>query len=300
MTHENHPNLFIVGAPKCGTTSLHVYLSQHPRIFMSALKEPRFWSDDLRAQGRAFHRGLYRRQVRSLSGLLTLPHCIWGHRRARPEQLLGIERLDHYLSLFREADPDRHRFIGEASPDSMWSVSAASRIASFCPDARIIIMLREPLSYIVSIHREALSGKVGEQVNSLERALSLEAMRRIGKAVPCTARYPFSVCYRLQAHFDDQVQRFMNVFQRNQIHFMLLEDMAEDPTRSLNRVFSFLELTTIASELDLEPRNVGRRTEASSLGPRWAGILREEMTPVVRRLAQQTGLDVQSRWGYPT
>ncbi|MCB1045343.1 MAG: sulfotransferase [Acidobacteria bacterium] len=299
MSIQIRPNLFVVGAPKCGTTSLHSYLAQHPQVFMSALKEPRFWSDDLRAQGRAFHRSVYRRHIQSLRGLLTLPSCIWGQLRANPTRRLGIEELDAYLSLFEQADPKRHRYVGESSADSMWSEQAAGRIAEFCPDARIIIMLREPLSYIVSIYREALSGKVGEQVTSLERALALEPQRRLGNAVPCTARYPFSVCYRLQAHFDDQVQRFLDVFDRRQIHFILLEDLAEDAIQCLNHVFSFLELPAIAGGLDLEPRNVGNPSRPTELSLAWRKTLREEMGPVVARLEQQTGLDLGRRWGYP-
>ncbi len=43
MTPLNRPNLFILGAAKCGTTSLHDWLNQHPQIFMSAIKEPSFY-----------------------------------------------------------------------------------------------------------------------------------------------------------------------------------------------------------------------------------------------------------------
>lgn len=298
MNHRVRPNLFVVGAPKCGTTSLHAYLAQHPRIFMSGRKEPRFWSDDLRAQGRAFHHRIYRRHLRSLSGLLSLPGCIWRHARAKPERALGIDRLDRYLALFKGADAERHQYVGEASAESMWSEVAARRIAEFCPEARIIIMLREPLSYIVSMHRESLSGRLGEPVESLQRALSLEPRRRIGEAVPCSVRYPFSVCYRLQAHFDDQVQRFLDVFDRRQIHFVLLDDLAKDTVRSVDAAFAFLGLPAIASGLNLEPRNVGKPSRGSYLGPEWRRVLLDEMAPVVARLEMQTGMELRARWGY--
>jgi hypothetical protein len=146
LNSQVRPNLFIVGAPRCGTTSMHGYLAQHPQIFMSPVKEPRFWSDDLRGQGRDFHRNVYRRHLKSFKGLVTLPRCIWKRRRARPELNLGVERLDEYLALFEEADLATHRCIGEASPDSLWSENAAKRIATFNCEARIVIMLREPLS----------------------------------------------------------------------------------------------------------------------------------------------------------
>ncbi|MCH9035408.1 MAG: sulfotransferase [Planctomycetes bacterium] len=43
----NKPDFFIVGAPKCGTTSLYEYLRQHPEVFMSRIKEPHFFGRDL-------------------------------------------------------------------------------------------------------------------------------------------------------------------------------------------------------------------------------------------------------------
>ena len=49
------PNLFIVGAPKCGTTSLHYWLSQHPEIFMSDPKEPFYFCKDLHEEADNLH-----------------------------------------------------------------------------------------------------------------------------------------------------------------------------------------------------------------------------------------------------
>jgi Sulfotransferase family len=291
------PNLFIVGAPRCGTTSLYHYLGQHPNIYMSRVKEPRFWSQDLRTEGRAFHGGLYRRHLRSLRGLVTLPGCLWARRGLRPQDLLGIESHSRYLELFDAANSSVHRYRGEASPDSMWSRTAASRIAEASPDARIIIMLREPISYIQSIHREALRGRVGETVRSLDRALSLEERRRQGLAVPCTVRYPYSVLYRLQAHFDEQVDRFLACFGRRRIHFVLLDDLADDARAVVHEVLEFLDLPVPAGPLDLSPKGV-RSSPFVPLSDAWRRRLTAEFRPVVHRLQQQIGKPVADRWGY--
>jgi hypothetical protein len=136
-------------------------------------------------------------------------------------------------------------------------------------------------------------------VQSLQRALELESERRIGKAIPCTVRYPFSVFYRLQAHFDIQVQRFLDAFERRRIHFVLLEDLAGDSIHTLNDVFAFLEVSKIAASLNLEPKNIGGTFLAfSGLSPEWATVVRAEMAPVVARLEQQTGMSLRQRWGY--
>jgi Sulfotransferase family len=99
------PNLFIVGAVKAGTTSLHRYLAQHPDVFMSPVKEPHFFSD------------------------------VDPHRQ-------GFD-ASSYEQLFARSRNEKVR--GESSPLYLWDPSTAHRIRSACPDAKIIIMLRHPV-----------------------------------------------------------------------------------------------------------------------------------------------------------
>lgn len=112
----NFPNLFIVGAPKCGTTSLHGYLGQHPDIFMAEPKEPYYFLSDM-------------------------PHQ---------------ERFDEkaYMALF--ANAGEVQYAGEASVWYLYSSAAASNIRDFCPRARIIIMLRNPADLLYSLHHRSL------------------------------------------------------------------------------------------------------------------------------------------------
>lgn len=111
------PNLFLVGAPKCGTTSLHAYLAQHPDVFMASKKEPHFWSTDI-------------------------------------DRPLRMEPED-YFDLFREAGGYAH--IGEGSTEYIYSRSACEHIQKFFPKARIIIMLRNPVDKIYSGHAQRVS-----------------------------------------------------------------------------------------------------------------------------------------------
>ena len=292
------PNLFIVGAPKCGTTTLYHALRQHPEVFMSPVKEPRYWSSDLRASGLSFHCRHVRRHLFSLRGLSTLPRCWLARRRIAPAEWLGVPRLDDYLSLFAEADPERHRWLGEASPDSLWSEVAAERISAFEPAARIVVALREPVAYLASIHRETLSGVVGETEPSLRRALQLEPKRRVGREVPCSVRFPFTVFYRLQAEFDVQIERFLRVFDRSQLHFVLLEDLAADPVATVDALLGFLDLPRVARALDLRPRNVSGQSGLGDLTAAEVAELRLELRSSVDRLQVLTGLPVGERWGY--
>ena len=114
------PNFFVVGTFKGGTTSIHQYLSQHPDIFMPALKEPRYFAYDT-----------------------DNPE----HRNA-DASLYPVRSEEDYLGLFNGVAGQRA--IGEASPIYLDSPQAAGRIAKFNPDAKIIVSLRDPISRAVS------------------------------------------------------------------------------------------------------------------------------------------------------
>jgi hypothetical protein len=106
------PNLFLVGAAKAGTTSVYDELARHPAIYMSAVKEPHFFS----------------RIQPSREREAFFPH---------------VSDRDSYLALFdRVAD---QRLVGEASTSYLWDAHAAERIRRVSPDASILIMLRDPV-----------------------------------------------------------------------------------------------------------------------------------------------------------
>jgi Sulfotransferase domain len=132
------PNVFIVGAPKSGTTALYSYLRRHPEIFMSKLKEPQFFAAD-----------------------------ICGDQRA-------VRTLSEYLALFREA---RAPVIGEASTCYLGSSSAARHIREFCRPARIIAMLRNPIEVMYAEHSERLFDGV-EHIADFSSALDSNEKRK--------------------------------------------------------------------------------------------------------------------------
>lgn len=107
------PNLFIVGAAKAGTTSLHAYLAQHPDVFMSPVKEPHYYS---RVRPSAEQRAIMRHVV--------------------------SEEAEYRL-LFEGSEG--FRVVGEASPSYLWEQGTAPRLAESHPDARIVAILRDPV-----------------------------------------------------------------------------------------------------------------------------------------------------------
>ena len=118
-----HPNLFIIGAMKAGTSSLHEYLHQHPEIFMSRFKEPQYFAPHTTRTG-----------------------LRWGEGRPCPEP--GIE---WYLKLFQAGG--EVRYAGESSVSytaAPWVTGCAARIHRFNPDARFIYIVRDPVERAIS------------------------------------------------------------------------------------------------------------------------------------------------------
>ncbi|WP_131111869.1 sulfotransferase domain-containing protein [Sulfuricystis thermophila] len=108
------PNFFIIGAPKCGTTSWASWLASHPQVFMSPMKEPQHFSADLRVL---------------------------------------IPRRADYERLFRNAT-DRHRAVGEASATYLFSEAAVPHIERYVDHPKYIICLRNPVEMAYSLHEQ--------------------------------------------------------------------------------------------------------------------------------------------------
>lgn len=194
------PDVFIVGAPKCGTTAMSDYLDQHPDVFM-ATKELHYFGADL---------------VR---------------RRTPPPS------LDEYLGCFKGAGTALR--LGEASVRYLVSVSAAAEIRAFSPDARIIIMLRDPVELMVALHAElAFSGV--EDIQDFATALDAEPDRRAGRRITAAANVAEDLFYRSIVDFAPQVERYLGAFGRDRVLVLFLEDLRRDPAGTVASVYRFL------------------------------------------------------------
>ncbi|MCU1336449.1 MAG: hypothetical protein JWO19_2030 [Bryobacterales bacterium] len=148
------PNFFIVGAPKAGTTSLYYYLDQHPQVYMSPIKEPNFFAAEIREEN--FDPRLrpeVARDARDLRDFLAGPML---------EKRFGgiVAEWEDYLRLF--ANGDHGSAVGEASVGYLWSRTAPERIAARIPNAKILVMLRDPTERAFSQYRQGLgNGSIG-------------------------------------------------------------------------------------------------------------------------------------------
>lgn len=210
---SGRPNFFIVGAPKCGTTSLYEYLRQHPEVYMP-YSEQQYWK--------------YKEPYFFCEELIDWPG-------------LRVQHEEAYLDLFSNAGDAPRR--GEATALNLFSRYAASRIRAFSPDAKIIIMLRNPVDMMKAWHHDCVRWG-HEDVVGFQQAISLESMRKQGKLLPAGSGYANCLAYTEIASFAPQVQRYLDVFPHDAVKVVLLEDLASDPQGTFCEITDFLGVDT--------------------------------------------------------
>ena len=203
------PDFFIVGHAKCGTTALYEMLRRHPQIFLPELKEPLYLATDLRAR---FQR-----------------------RGAGP---LPTELAD-YLALFAGAGAGQR--VGEASSSYLWSREAPGHIARLQPNARIIAILREPASFLRSLHLQLLQNHI-ESEKDLGKALALEPARREGRRIPRRSNRPQALLYSERVRYVEQLRRYHALFAREQVLVLIYDDFRNENEATVARVLRFLDV----------------------------------------------------------
>ncbi len=201
------PNFFLVGAPKCATSSMYQYLRQHPDIFLTPYKQPHYFSTDL------WHR-----------------HSDFYDAYMTPEG---------YLSLYKEAQHET--VLGEASEWYLYSSTAAEEIHKFNPDAKILILLRNPVDFLYSLHSQLLlAGE--EKFQNFHEALEATVEDRRAKGMRVQNRFLFGVEYRKAAQFCHQIERYRALFPPEQIKIVLFDDIKGDPSGSFADICRFLQV----------------------------------------------------------
>ena len=245
------PDFFIVGSPKTGTTSLHAMLRRHPQIYMPMLKEPQFLADDLRPDP----------------------------KRARAARGLEYpQTLTDYLALFEDASPEQR--VGEASTTYLTSHTAARCISDLQPDARIIAILREPASFLRSLHLQYVQVYM-ETERDLRKAMALEESRRQGKHIPRGLRRPQLLQYSEQARYVEQLTRYHSRFAREHMLVLIYDDFVSDNAATVRQVLRLLDVDE-DFPITVKKRNVTDRTVRSSRAGRVVYSMRKGHGPIAR------------------
>ena len=202
------PNFYILGAPKCGTTTLTHWLRAHPEVFFSPIKEPFYFSDDL---------------------------CL--------NQIHKIDTLEAYERLFRGAR-SFHAAVGEGSTAYLFSTTAVDNILDYTPGARFIVMMRNPVDMAVSLHSQQLY-LWNESVKDFMTAWNLQSERKAGMAVPPACMEPKVLLYKEWCCLGIQLERLFEKVKRQNVKVIFLEDLKFQPEMTYDSVLDFLRLSRI-------------------------------------------------------
>ncbi|MFB9212462.1 sulfotransferase [Echinicola jeungdonensis] len=206
------PNLFIIGAAKCGTTSLHEYLAQHPEIFMARVKEPHFFA-----------------QVEN-----TLYDYKEEFSPEKEYHTWVIKEKDEYLNLFR--DGQKSKYKGESSPSYLWDPEAARKIYDFNPQAKLIVLLRDPIKRAFSHYQMDVHAGYQEKRNFYD------ALKEDFEMPDSQKGWNKSHLYMELGLYHQQLERFRELFSKEQIMVIRFEDFIQDIENGLKNIFEFLEV----------------------------------------------------------
>jgi len=195
------------------------YLAKHPDIFM-ARKEMHHFGADLRFGNQFYRRG-----------------------------------IKEYLAEFDGWNGQRT--AGEASVWYLFSHQAAKEIKEFNPNARVIIMLREPLDMLYSLYF-TFRWDGNEHLTTFEDALAAENERRSGKRVTRQTYFMQGLAYREAARYTDQVKAYFDAFGRERCHVILYEDFATDVSGVYSKTLDFLGVDSREMPANFEKVNANK------------------------------------------
>ncbi len=211
------PNFLIIGAAKSGTTSLYRYLDQHPEIYMSSNKEPKFFA---------------------LEGVDL--DSFTGPGDASWLKNTTITDLSEYEELFEGVKQEKA--IGEASTIYLYSPNCPNRIKHYIPNAKLIVILRQPIQQAFSMFLHHLrSGFYQEYLADnepgyLEQHFSEEFLK--SKELAETWLYHWH--YKELSAYYTQLKRYFEVFDPSNIKVFLFEDLQQNRPKLLRETFEFL------------------------------------------------------------
>lgn len=212
------PNFLIIGAAKAGTSSLYYYLKQHPQVFMSAIKEPKFFA------------------------LEGEPLDYKG-----PDQGINknsVNNIDDYQKLFEGATNELA--IGEASPMYLTSHKAPENIKRYIPNVKLIAILRNPVDRAFSSYTHLIR----EDLETLPFEAAIEAEpKRIAD------KWSHLFYYTQNGYYASQIKSYLDMYDHENIKVYLYEDLVKDTPKLVDELYEFLQIDRGFSP-DLSKRNV--------------------------------------------
>jgi hypothetical protein len=202
------PDFFVVGVPKGGTTALHALLAQHPALYLSPVKEPKFYLCDGRPPSRRTQRGP--------GDAHSAGEWVWRRR--------------DYEGLFEPAAAGLLR--GESTPFYLYDRAAHARMAADVPHAKIVAVLRDPVDRAYSNWNHLRSDGL-ETIPRFLDALDAEGGRVARGWAPFWH-------YRRLGRYAEQLRSLYDSFPRDQVLLLRYRELVDDPVGTVTRVDRFL------------------------------------------------------------
>jgi hypothetical protein len=214
------PTFIVAGAPRCGTTSLHYYLRQHPQVCMSSIKEPNYFLFGPDGRPRIAEAPIIRKSV---------------------------QKLSDYTALFRRTAATRA--IGEASPLYLYTQATPAQILAVCGVVQVVCVLRRPADRAWSHFLYAFP----DVAPAARRATFAELVEAEMRAGPGYEPYRTPTHLVRLGRYADQVRRYQEAFGTDNVQVLLVEDLSGDRTGSLAQVCRFVGVDD-GFEFDLDQR----------------------------------------------
>ena len=250
------PTFLIVGAQRCGTTSMFKVLRQHPAVLAPALQKGVHYFDKNYSLGPGWYRG----------------HFPLRATASRLESKTGVAPQ-----------------TGESSPYYMFHPLAAERIAHDLPETKLIVLLRDPVERAISAFTHETAR--GFETESFERALELEPVRIAGERDKMLAEPGYDSthlqhnAYVTRGQYIEQLERLESLVGRDRLHVVDSHDFFTDPAPVYAAVCSFLGLPEFQGAM-FDQHNARPR---SPMPGDLAARLDEHFRPYDERLAQWWG-----------
>lgn len=204
--------VFVVGAPRSGTTTMSRLLQVHPQVAFPFVKEPHFFSQH---------------DLRGLSG---------DKLRTTVER----EYLDHFF------DPPRAgRTVGaDGSVSYLYTPEQLEPVVKLWPDSRFIIGVRDPMSLLPSLHRRLIF--VGDEtLTSFEDAWAATTDRARGRRIPRSCIEPRWLRYDEAGRYATYLERLFAAVGRERCLVVVFDDLVNDPAIQHRRILDFAGLDQI-------------------------------------------------------
>jgi len=262
---NNKPEFFIVGAAKAGTTALQQMLTTHPAIYMSPIKEPNYFYNEVAISD--LRSGL-QNKLKNENAEQWIKDGMKGELW---NAFLTDEQL--YKKLFENALSNQ--FCGEASVSYLYSTQAAKNIFEYNPNAKIIILLRNPTERAWSHFQMETKMKITTSNfhNEFNKNKSL--------AHPIWGRDPV---FLSGGKYYEQVKRFLDVFPKEQLLIYRYEDYKNDAAKTINTILKFIGLNVETDTFDVKNKiaNEARKSIVDDILP--SGSLKSSLRKIVQSL----------------